>query len=542
MNRTILFVLLLISSIGFAQQQTAEKLARPKLVVGIMVDQMRWDYLYRYYDRYQPNGLKRLLKDGFSCENTLIDYIPTVTGIGHSAVYTGSVPAIHGITANDFYIKATGQYINCVGDSTVQTVGSPSKAGKASPRNLLATTITDELKLATNFRAKVIGIALKDRGAILPAGHLADAAYWFDDASGNMITSDYYMNELPKWVREFNARKLPEKYLKQDWNTLYDLSSYTQSLPDDNPYEAKFSGQKTPTFPVRTSEMIEKDFNVLRETPFGNTYTFDMAKAAVENEKLGQGALTDFLTLSFSATDGVGHQFGINAVEVEDTYLRLDKDMASFLGFLDNKIGKGNYTVFLTADHGAGHNSRLLMDRKVPAGIWREVELMNEMNALLEKKYHAAKLVVRFRASQIYFNHPLILKNNLDLDSIKNDCIRFLKPVPGVAFVVDMERAGEATLPEEIKTRIINGYNPYRSGVIQVILQPGWQGLTLGTGHSAWNPYDAHIPAVFMGWGIKQGRTVRETHITDIAPTIASLLRVQMPNGSIGKAIPEALK
>ncbi|HRE51982.1 MAG TPA: alkaline phosphatase family protein [Flavitalea sp.] len=542
MNRLIIFVFLLISSMGFAQQQAAEKLPRPKLVVGIMVDQMRWDYLYRYYDRYQPNGFKRMLREGFTCENTFIDYVPTVTGIGHSTVYTGSVPAIHGITGNDFLINATGLSINCVGDSTVQTIGSSSNAGKMSPRNLLVTTITDELKLATNFRSKVIGIALKDRGAILPAGHLANAAYWFDDASGNMITSAYYMDELPGWVQEFNAKKLPEKYLKQDWKTLYGLNTYTQSLPDDNPYEGKFSGQETPVFPVKTSGMLEKGFGVLRRVPFGNSYTFDMAKAAVENEKLGQGVFTDFLALSFSATDGVGHQFGINSIEVEDTYLRLDKDIASFFAFLDGKIGKGNYTVFLTADHGAAHNSQFLMDRKVPAGIWKGGDLMNELNALLEKKYQAAKLVSRFSASQVSLNDPVIRKNNLDKESIKQDCIRFLKDVPGVAFVVDMERASEASIPEEIKNRIINGYNPYRSGVIQVILEPGWQGYALGTGHSVWNPYDAHIPAVFMGWGIKQGKTVRQTHMTDIAPTIASLLRVQMPNGSIGKAIPEALK
>ena len=542
MNRVVVFAFLLISFAGFAQQQNAEKLPRPKLVVGIMVDQMRWDYLYRYYDRYQPNGFKRMLKEGFTCENTLIDYVPTVTGIGHSTVYTGSVPAIHGITGNDFIINATGKSINCVGDSIVQTVGSSSDAGKMSPRNLLATTITDELKLATNFRSKVIGVALKDRGAILPAGHLADAAYWFDDASGNMITSTYYMTELPKWVQAFNEKKLPEKYLKQNWNTLYDLNTYTQSLPDNNPYEGKFSGQETPTFPVKTSGMFEKGFGVLRRVPFGNTYTFDMARAAVENEKLGQGALTDFLALSFSATDGVGHQFAINSIEVEDTYLRLDKDLASFLTFLDGKVGKGAYTVFLSADHGAAHNSQFLIDRKVPAGIWKGGEIMKDMNALLEKKYHTAKLITSFSASQVSLNYPVIHKNNLEEESIKQDCIRYLKTLPGVAFVSDMAKVSQESIPEEIKNRIINGYNPYRSGVIQVILEPGWQGGTLGTGHSVWNPYDAHIPAVFMGWGIKQGRTVRQTHMTDIAPTLASLLRVQMPSGAIGKAIPEALK
>ncbi len=212
---------------------TSTDLPRPKLVVGIVVDQMRWDYLYRYFSRYQDNGFKRLLNEGFSCENTQVDYIPTFTGPGHTCIYTGSVPAIHGIAGNDFIIQATGKSMYCTEDTSVQTVGSTSKAGQMSPRNLLTTTVTDELKLATNFRSKVIGIALKDRGGILPAGHTADAAYWFDDKTGNWITSTYYMKELPQWVKDFNDQKLPETYLKLDWNPL---------IPDRHLF-AKYSRQ-----------------------------------------------------------------------------------------------------------------------------------------------------------------------------------------------------------------------------------------------------------------------------------------------------------
>src|SRR5882672_2820382 len=231
-------------------------LPRPKLVVGLVVDQMRWDYLYRYYDRYQAGGFKRLLNDGFTCENTNIDYIPTVTAAGHTCIYTGSVPAIHGIAGNDFIIQATGKSMYCTDDSTVRAVGSTSRAGQMSPRNLLVTTVTDELRLATNFRSKVIGIALKDRGGILPAGHSANAAYWFDDASGNWISSTYYMTDLPAWVKKFNDQKIPEKYLKQDWNPLYPVETYLQSSPDNSSkYEGKFVGTTTPTLPVKTSEL-----------------------------------------------------------------------------------------------------------------------------------------------------------------------------------------------------------------------------------------------------------------------------------------------
>ncbi|WP_317169498.1 alkaline phosphatase family protein [Mucilaginibacter humi] len=283
-------------------------LPRPKLVVGIVVDQMRWDYLYRFYDRYSAGGFKRMLNEGFSCENANIDYIPTVTAIGHSSIYTGSVPALHGIAGNDFIIQSTGKSMYCAEDKTVQTVGSTSDAGQMSPRNLLVTTVTDELRLATNFRSKVIGIALKDRGGILPAGHTANAAYWFDDKSGNWITSTYYMNDLPQWLKDFNARKLPEQYLKQDWNPLYPVSTYLQTLPDESKYEGKLKGATATTLPVKTSELYKGNLGMIRSTPFGNTMTLDLATATINAEKMGQGAVTDFPAVSLSSTDYIGHR------------------------------------------------------------------------------------------------------------------------------------------------------------------------------------------------------------------------------------------
>jgi predicted AlkP superfamily pyrophosphatase or phosphodiesterase len=413
MRINITALLVIISLIGSAQKQ-ASVLPRPKLVVGIVVDQMRWDYLYRYYDRYTDNGFKRLLNEGYTCENTYIDYVPTVTAIGHSTVYTGSVPAIHGITGNDFIIQATGKSMYCTEDTTVQTVGSPSDAGHMSPRNLLASTITDELKLATNFRSKVIGISLKDRGSILPAGHTPNAAYWFDDVSGNWITSTYYMKDLPAWLKKFNDQKLPEKYLKQDWNTLYDIKTYVQSSGDNNRYEGKFSTSTTSTFPVKTSALFtNKNYSVIRTTPYGNSITLDMAKAVIENEQLGQNAVTDFLAVSFSSPDYIGHKFGINAIEVEDTYLRLDKDLAEFFTYLDTKVGKGTYAVFLTADHGAAHNPNFLIDNKIPAGYWGSAQVQKDLNAALEKTFNAKDIVLNFGNSQVNLNHKLIAQFTL---------------------------------------------------------------------------------------------------------------------------------
>ena len=522
---------------------------RPKLVVGIVVDQMRWDYLYRFYDRYQQNGIKRLLNEGFSCDNTLIDYIPTFTAPGHSSIYTGSVPALTGIAGNDFIIQATGKSVYCTEDTSVRTVGAESKAGQMSPRNLLTTTVTDELKLATHFRSKVIGIALKDRGGILPAGHTADAAYWFDDKSGNWITSTYYMNELPQWVKDFNAQKLAETYLKLDWNPLFPVDTYTQTLPDDSKYEGKFSGTSAPTLPVKTSALYKGNLGMIRSTPYGNTITLDMAVAAINGEQLGQHDQTDFLAVSFSSTDYIGHQFGPNSVEIEDTYLKLDQNFASLFTFLDAKLGKGNYTVFLTADHGAAHNTAFLKDHGIPAGIWDDGAVRDSLNKVLSQKYHVEKLVLSMANYQVNFNYKDLQYAKLDIDAIKKDCIDYLEKSPGVAYAVDLKKAQSANIPEELRLRVINGYNTARSGEIQVILFPGWftghgsgdNGPT-GTTHGTWNPYDTHIPLVFMGWGVPHGHLNRETHMTDIAPTIAALLHIQAPNGTIGKVIPEVLK
>lgn len=526
------------------------QLPRPKLVVGIVVDQMRWDYLYRYYDRYQNNGFKRLLNEGFTCENTQVDYIPTFTAPGHTCIYTGSVPAIHGIAGNDFIIQATGKSIYCTEDTTVQTVGSTSTAGKMSPRNLLTNTVTDELKLATNFRSKVIGIALKDRGGILPAGHTANAAYWYDDKTGNWITSTYYMKELPQWVKEFNDQKLPETYLKNDWNPLYPIDTYVQSTSDNSKYEGKFKGTDAPTLPVKTSGLYKSaGLGLLRSTPYGNTFSIDMAVAAINGEQLGQHDVTDFLALSLSSTDYIGHQFGINAVETEDTYLRLDRDLASFFTFMDAKLGKGNYTVFLTADHGAAHNTAFLGDHGIPADTWDDMATRDSLNKFLVSKYKIEKLVISLNNYQVNFDNYLVKYAKLNEDALINDCIGFLLKQPGIAFAIDMRHAQTASLPEELRMRVVNGYNIEHSGIIQILLKPGWftghgsgDGGPTGTTHGTWNPYDTHIPLVFMGWGIPHGHINRETHMTDIAPTVAALLHIQAPNGNIGKPIVEVLK
>ena len=521
-----------------AQQASAIGVQRPKLVVGIVIDQMRWDYLYRYQKRYTDGGFKRLLNDGFSCENTVIPYVPSVTAIGHTCIYTGSVPSIHGIAGNNF-VK-NGEKVYCTDDDTVKPVGSNSEAGLMSPRNLWVTTIGDEMKIASNGRAKVVGVALKDRASILPAGHNPDGAFWFDDKSGNFITSTYYMNQLPKWVEAFNGKKLHEHYLSEKWNTLYPKDTYTESTSDENEYENGIKKGVKATLPLNLPELYKKyGYNIIRNTPFGNSLTFDMAKAAIDGEQLGADDETDLLAVSCSSTDYIGHQVGTHAVETEDTYLRLDKAIADFLSYLDAKVGKGNYLVFLSADHGAMNNVRFLQDRRIPAGNWDDGVAAKKLNEVLAKEYpNTGDLVKTVMNYQVFFNREVIKNQHLDFAKIKQTVVDFLKEDSCVLYACDMEKTMTESIPEEVKYRIINGYNRERSGDVQIVLKPNFytHGMK-GTDHGAWNLYDTHIPLVFMGWGIKHGATTKRTFMTDIAPTIGALIHVQAPNGCVGQPI-----
>ena len=521
-----------------------EKVERPKLVVGIVVDQMRWDYLYRYYDMYGEGGFKRLLANGFSCENMMLDYVPTVTAIGHTCIYTGSVPSIHGIAGNDFIIERTGKKMYCTDDATVRGVGSDNAAGKMSPRNLLVTTITDELRLATNMRSKTIGISLKDRAAILPAGHTANAAYWFDAATGRWISSTYYMKERPGWVEAYNKTNPVARLLSQGWNTMYPIEQYTQSTDDDTRYEKPFVKGQAPVMPVKTAELLKTEgYGVIRNTPYGNTMTLQMAEEALKNEKMGQGEYTDFLAVSLSSTDYIGHQFGANAVETEDTYIRLDKDLADFFNFLDENVGSENYTLFLTADHAAAHNVRFLADHKIGGEAWKVEALEASLDSLVEARFNVKDGVRAIMNYQVNLNRQNLESAKADYQQVKDAVIDFLKEQRGVAYVIDQEKAAMAAVPEPIRERVINGYNHERSGAIQIVLNPGWyEGDERGTTHGVWCPYDAHVPLIFMGWGVNRGKTFRETHLTDISATLAALLKIQMPNGCIGQPITEIIK
>ncbi|MCB0375981.1 MAG: alkaline phosphatase family protein, partial [Sinomicrobium sp.] len=390
--------------------------SHPKLVVGIVVDQMRYDYLPRFWDKYGEGGFKRMAAEGFNCRNHHFNYIPTYTGPGHASVYAGTTPATHGIIANDWYDKETGTMVYCVGDSTVSPLGTSAAAGKMSPRNMRTTSVADQLRLATQMQGKAIGISIKDRGAILPAGHAASAAYWFNPGKeGVFISSSYYMDELPGWVTAFNASRKVDTYM-QVWNTLYPIDTYDESGPDDNPYEGKFTGEDAPVFPHDLPKLSAQngDYGILNYTPFGNSLTTDFAIAAIEGEHLGGDDVTDFLAVSYSATDYAGHRFGVNSKEVQDTYLRLDKDLERLFNVLDENVGKGNYTVFLTADHGAVHVPAYLESVKIPAGYFEAPAFAARLNAFLKSRFKTDKLVKNISNQQLFLDQELIAEAGLE--------------------------------------------------------------------------------------------------------------------------------
>ncbi len=532
-----LFCVQFFSVFAFGQKQAKiNTLARPKLIVGIVVDQMRHDYLQKYYARYSEGGFKRMMNQGVNCSNNHYSYAPTVTAAGHASVYTGTTPAVHGIVGNDWTDVASGKKMYCVDDSTVKTVGTTGKTGVMSPKNLWTSTITDQLRMAQNFRNKTIAIALKDRGAILPGGHTANGAYWYDSKEGNWITSTFYMNELPNWVKTFNAEKQAERLTKDGWNTLYPIKSYIQSAEDESSFETKLSGEKNTTFPH--SFTLGNPLETIRTSPFGNTLTKNFAIRSIDEEKLGQGDATDFLAISFSSPDYVGHSFGPQSIELEDTYLRLDKDIEDLLNHLDAKVGKGNYLVFLTADHAVAENPGYLNSKKMPGGVFDKIKAMNEIKNALKLSVGTGDLIIGEENSQLYLDGKTMESLQISREKVFQTIEKTLFKIDGFSRLIDLKNIQNSTLIANYKELVTNGYHPARSGDFMILLKPQWFiGYKTGTTHSTLYAYDTHVPLLFYGWNLSAKEITSKTNINDIAPTLANLIKCMEPSGTTGQII-----
>ncbi|WP_044403271.1 alkaline phosphatase PafA [Lacinutrix sp. Hel_I_90] len=513
---------------------------RPKLVVGIVIDQMRYDYLTRFYEKYGTDGFKRLVNDGFNCKNNHYNYIPTYTGPGHASIYTGTTPKNHGVIANNWYDKFEKETVYCAGDPNVLAVGTDSEYERMSPHRMKTTTFGDENRLFTQSKGKTIGVSIKDRGAILPAGHAANGAFWFRGREeGNFITSTYYMNELPQWVQDFNSSDVAESYLKV-WNTLYAIESYTESGSDLNTFEAGFNGKDTATFPYDLAALKDENagFDIIKASPYGNSIVADFAIAALDGEQLGHDAITDVLTVSFSSTDYIGHNFGVNSKEIQDTYLRLDQDLARLFNALDTKVGVGEYTVFLTSDHGAIDVPGYLQSVKIPSGYFDGRAFSSQLNTFMLQQFNASDLIENISNNQLFLNKEKLDSLNIELDEVQNALVNELINYKAIDKVFSAEAMQTSNYTKGIEALLQNGYHQKRSGDILYVYDPAVISYPkTGSTHGSGLSYDTHVPLLFYGQGIKKGSTLVKTEITDIAPTISALLGIGFPNGATGQVL-----
>jgi len=539
-------VMLVQSASSFAQNKTVGTAAsKPRLVVGIIVDQMRNDYIYRYWNRFGNGGFKRLVNGGFYFKNAQYNYVPTYTGPGHSSVYTGATPNTHGIIANEWYLKSGAGSMYCVQDSTVKTIGAAGKSGMMSPKNQLSSTIGDELKMSSNQRSKVFAVALKDRSAILPAGHAADAAFWFDDVSGTFVSSTWYIKELPQWLKNFNAANPVKTYLEKGWETLYPIVSYSNSISDENNYESAPNKKEKAIFPYNYAANLEKNnFGIIKAGPFGNSLTKDLAIACLVNEQLGKDEVPDLLSVSFSSPDYVAHAYGPRSVEIEDVYLRLDKDLEVFLNALDKEVGRNYYTVFLTADHGGADVPNHLLDQKIPAGYIKSKQLIVSVQNFLQATFGDSLLLKNISNEQVFIDEKKIRDLKLDKTKVEETLAAFLITCKGVSEAYSSSAVKNASgQTNNYLDLLSNGYNQKLSGNVCFIFEPGWMDYAeKGTSHGSAYNYDTHIPLLFYGNGIKNGFSYAYTGITQIAPTVCELLQINKPNSTIAEPLNDFFK
>ncbi|MBK9596815.1 MAG: alkaline phosphatase family protein [Flavobacteriales bacterium] len=520
-----------------AQAQDPQWTDPPKLVVGIVVDQMRVDNIYRYWDNFSDGGFKRLVREGSFQRDAHYDYVPTFTAPGHTSIYTGTTPAHHGIVSNYPYVRGLRRSWYCAKDTTVDPVGTADLSAQRSPYQLLASTLADELELRTDRRSRTVGIALKDRSAIMPIGRTGDASYWYvGGEEGKFVSSSWYMKKLPAWLDAFNQKGLAAKYLDRTWELSLPRDRYHTPLPDDNPYEEALGKDLRPTLPVDLAALRKAgaDLRLLIYTPWGNTLTTDMAIAAIAGDSLGMDVVPDLLALSYSSPDELDHMMGQRSIEGEDIYVRLDADLARLLSYLDEHVGTGEYTVFLTGDHGGADVPAYLRDLKGSAGYTPMAELQIWLGA-----HGFAGTIDTVRQGQVY----------LKADAPKETAeavAHALSMHPAVACAVSGERLQDMGQLRGIAQAMARGYMPQRCGDVLFSLHPGYfeaeySNGGVGTEHgTAWN-YDTQVPVVFFGKHVVKGEVMRRTSITDIAPTVSTILGMALPNAADGRVVPEAI-
>ncbi|MBN2213818.1 MAG: alkaline phosphatase family protein [Bacteroidales bacterium] len=543
---TGMFLLLTVTFYSYSQEVTRIPTEQPKLIIGMVISQMRFDYIYRYWDKLGENGIRKMIERGTFCSNTSFNYLFSQEGVGHATIMTGATPSGHGIVAKEWYLNLQDITVGNTEDNNQKTIGGSYEAGRNSPLNLMSTTFTDELRLSNNFRSKVISVSLDANPAVLSGGHTASSAYWFDPVTGNFITSSYYTDSLPQWVDSFNVKKLPDIYLDQEWNTILPLNQYTESMPDNNKYEEGFKGQVAFPYNLRmlsASTKKKNDYGIIVKTPFGNSLLKDFALTAINKEELGKDIYTDVLIVSFTSLEYIGNLFGPNSVEVEDAIIRLDREIAHFLEFIDHNIGKEGTLVFFAADHGVAQVPAYLNDMKIPVGYFNYHGAIMLLKSALNNIYGKGDWIKAYHSQQIYLNRTLIEDSRLSFEEFQNYVARFMLQFSGVANTVTAGTLQTTNFTSGIFKKIQNSYNQKNSGDVILNLKPGWVEKTGGTtNHNSSYAYDTRIPLIWYGWKIKRARIIRQVDITDIAPTIASFLHITYPNACTGNPVNELLE
>lgn len=544
MKNLLIISICIFSLFSVRGQQTDS----PKLIVGIVIDQMCYDYLYRYQSKFSENGFKLIMEKGTNCRNTQYNYVPTFTGPGHASIYTGTTPNNHGIIANDWFERESGTILNCVDDNSVQAVGTTSNEGLCSPEHLKTNTITDQLKL-TYPTAKVISMSIKDRGAILPGGHMSDGSYWFDYSSGRFVTSSFFEPLLPTWVSDFNAKKFPDLYMQQTWNTLLDIALYCESGPDDSPYEHLLVGKTKPTFPYDLKSMNSgtTNFEMFTETPFANTFLTDFAINSLKAENLGTDGQTDMLCISYSTPDIAGHTFGPYSVELEDIYLRLDLEIARLIRQLEEQVGKDGFVLFLTADHAVVPVPQYLIDKNLPGGYVFLSEYMVQLENEVKVKF-GHDLILSEKNLNIYLDHKRIDSLKLSKMDVADFVASKVEKWENVKRVFTAEQLTSSSTDDEWRDMVRLGYHSRESGDVLFILEPGFlpksadsETARKGTSHGSAFNYDTHVPLLWYGKNIPRQEVFRSINITDISATLTHLLYLQRAGAMTGEPIVELL-
>ncbi len=524
---------------------------KPRLVVGIVIEQFRYDYIDKYWDKYSEGGLRRLIYEGTFCKNASYDYFFTQSAPAHATLATGTDPRFHGIISDNWFFPLREEVIYCTGDSDVDPVGGSFERGLHSPVNLLPSTFGDELKLSNNGRSKVFSVGMKEHTAILSGGHSANAAFWFDDKTGSWMSSTHYLDSLPVWVTEFNGMMLPDIYLAGCWEPLLQLSEYADCLPDTNNYEKGIRGRSV--FPYDLKKMTrsalpgvskkEKDYSILREVPSGNTFTTDFAVRLIEEEDMGIDEITDFLSVSYSVTDYIGHNFGPSSVEMADAILRLDLELEHLINYLTDRVGKKNVLIYFTSAHGVAEVPEVLSDKKIPSGYFKQNQALTLLKSYLNVIYGQGNWVKGYHEKQIYFNHMLIEDARIDLNEIQNRAARFMTQFTGVSSAIAASVIENNDFTRGHYRKIRNSYDPSRSGDIFLNLKPGWveNGIWV-TNHNSVYEYDSHVPLIWFGWTVNRSSVTRKVNMNEVAATLSALCKVQVPNACTGEPMTELFR